>query len=72
MEIAKRVGKRIATVTTQTLFIRQEPTTESAKLGMLPAAEELLVLEETEGWVKVDFEEGIGWVSADYVALHSE
>lgn len=72
VEIAKRVGKRIATVTTQTLFIRQEPTTESAKLGMLPEAEELLVLEETEGWVKVDFEEGIGWVSADYVALHSE
>ncbi len=72
VEIAKHVGKRIATVTTQTLFIRQEPTTESAKLGMLPEAEELLVLEEIEGWVKVDFEEGTGWVSADYVSLHSE
>ena len=72
VELAKQVGKRIATVTTQTLFIREEPTTESAKLGMLPEAEELLVLEETEGWAKVDFEEGTGWISTDYVTLHSE
>jgi len=72
VEIAKRVGKRIATVTTQTLFIRKEPTTESDKLGMLPEGEELLVYEEREGWVKVDIEEGTGWVSADYVSLHSE
>jgi len=72
VELAKKVGKRIATVTTQTLFIRKEPTTESDKLGMLPEAEELLVLEEVEGWVKVDIEGGTGWVSADYVALHSE
>ncbi len=72
VEIAKQVGKRIATVTTQTLFIRREPTTESDKLGMLPEAEELLVLEEADGWVKVDIEGGTGWVCGDYVALHSE
>jgi len=72
VEIAKRVGKRIATVTTQTLFIRQEPTTESSKLGMLPEGEELLVLDETDGWAKVDFEEGTGWICEEYVSLHSE
>ncbi len=72
VEIARQVGKRIATVTTQTLFVRKEATTESPVLGMVPEAEELLVLEETEGWVKVDVEEGIGWVSTDYVELHSE
>ena len=72
VEIAKAVGTRIATVTTQTLFVRMEPTTESGILGMLPEAEELLVLEETEGWAKVDVEEGEGWVSTDYVSLHSE
>lgn len=70
--IARSVGTRIATVNTQTLFVRKEPTTESSILGMVPMADELLVLEETEGWVKVDVEEGIGWVSADYVELHSE
>ena len=72
VEIARSVGTRIATVTTQTLFVRTEPTTESSILGMVPEAEELLVLEETEGWVKVDVEEGIGWVSTDYVDLRSE
>lgn len=72
VEIARQMGKRIATVTTQTLFVRKEATTESSVLGMVPEAEELLVLEETEGWVKVDVEEGVGWVSTDYVELHSE
>ena len=72
VEIAKRVGTRIATVKTQTLFVRTEATTESSVMGMVPEAEELLVLEETDGWVKVDVEEGTGWVSADYVELRSE
>ncbi|MCM1193106.1 MAG: SH3 domain-containing protein [Butyrivibrio sp.] len=72
VEIARSVGTRIATVNTQTLFVRKEPTTESSILGMVPLADELLVLEEAEGWVKVDVEEGTGWVSADYVELHSE
>lgn len=72
VEIARRVGTRIATVDTQTLFVRQEPSTEASVLGMVPEGEELLVVEETEGWVKVDIEEGTGWVSTDYVILRSE
>ena len=72
VEIARRVGTRIATVDTQTLFVRQEPSTEASVLGMVPEGEELLVVEETEGWVKVDVEEGTGWVSTDYVILRSE
>lgn len=72
VEIAKQVGKRIATVNTQTLFVRAEATTESSVIGMVPEADELLVLEAEEGWVKVDVEEGTGWVSTDYVELHSE
>ncbi len=72
VEIAKAVGKRIATVTTQTLFVRQEPTTESSVIGMLPLGEELIVMDDTEGWAKVDVEEGIGWVSKDYVSIHGE
>ncbi len=72
VELAKKVGKRIATVTTETLFVRTEPSTECSILGMVPEADDLIVLEETEGWAKVDVEEGMGWVSTDYVALHSE
>ena len=72
VEIARQVGKRIATVTTETLFVRAEPSTECSILGMVPEADDLIVLEETEGWAKVDVEEGVGWVSTDFVSLHSE
>lgn len=72
IELARQVGTRLATVTTTTLFVRSEPTTESSIIGMVPIDEELLVLEEGEGWVKVDIEEGTGWVSDEYVTLHSE
>lgn len=70
--LAKEVGTRIATVTTTTLKVRTEPTTESSVLGLVPIEDELVVSEETDGWVKVDIEEGIGWVSMDYVTLHTE
>lgn len=70
--IAKEVGTHLATVNTQTLFVRTEPSLDAAKLGMVPEAEELLVLDETDDWVQVDVEEGVGWVSKDYVILHSE
>ena len=72
VEIAKQVGKRFATVTTQTLFVRKEPTTEASILSMVPEADELLILDEVEGWVQVDVEEGTGWISKDYVKIHSE
>jgi len=72
IELAKQVGTRIAKVNTTTLFVRTEPSTDSSVLGMVPLEDELVVTEETEGWVKVDIEEGIGWVSTDYVDLHTE
>ncbi|MCI8544344.1 MAG: SH3 domain-containing protein [Lachnospiraceae bacterium] len=72
VEIARQVGKRIATVNTETLYVREEPSTECNVIGMVPQTADLLVREEGEGWVKVDIEEGEGWVSADYVSLHSE
>ncbi len=72
VELAQQVRTRIATVATQTLFVRKAATTESKIIGMVPETEELVVSEETDGWVKVEVEEGIGWVSADYVTLRNE
>ncbi len=71
-KLAKEVGTRMATVTTQTLRVREEATTESSILGLIPEGEELIVEEEAEGWVKVSIEEGEGWVSIDYVELHTD
>ena len=72
VEIARQVGKRFATVTTTTLFVRTEPSLEAPRMSMVPEGDELLVLDEVEGWVQVDVEEGTGWISTEYATLHSE
>ena len=72
-ELAKQVSRRVATVQTETLFVRTEPTTESDVLGMVPDQEELTVTDETvDGWTKVSIEEGEGYVSNDYVSMSTE
>lgn len=72
-ELAKSVSRRVATVDTQTLFVRTEATTDSDVLGMVADQEELTVLDESvDGWVKVSIEEGEGYASTDYVTLSTE
>ncbi|MBP3602621.1 MAG: C40 family peptidase [Lachnospiraceae bacterium] len=70
--LAKEVGTRIATVTTTTLYVREGAGTETAVIGMVPNGDQLLVTEELDGWVKVNIEEGDGYVSLDYVTLSTE
>ena len=72
VELARKVGTRIATVNTETLFVRESPTTESSVVGFVPLSDELLVTEELDEWVKVNIEEGDGYVSREYVALSTE
>lgn len=72
IELAKKVGTRLATVTTTTLFVRSEPTTESSVISMIPEGEDYLVTDETDTWAKISLEDGEGWVSKDYVEIHSE
>ena len=69
---AKEVGTRLAEVTTTTLKVRKSATTDSAVLGLVPGGDILNVLEEVEGWVKVDVEDGPGYVSTDYVKVYTE
>ena len=55
--LAEQVGTRVATVTTETLRVRQEATTDSSILGLIPMGEELTVLDEQDGFVKVSIEQ---------------
>lgn len=71
-ELAKEVGKRVATVTTQTLRVRTDATTDASVLGLIGEGEELTVIDEQDGFVKVSIEEGDGWVSNDYVDLRTD
>jgi cell wall-associated NlpC family hydrolase len=70
--LAKEVSTRIATVNTQTLKVRKEPSVDAEVLGLVPMGDTLVVSEEVDGWVKVDVEEGIGWVSTEFVDLSRE
>lgn len=72
IELAKEVGTRMAIVSTTTLKVREEASTDSAVLGLVPIDEELRAVEEKDGWVKVDIEEGYGWVSRDYVTMRTD
>lgn len=72
IELAQEVGTRFATVTTTTLFVREEPSTEATILGMIPIEEQLVALEEIDGWAKVSIEEGEGYASMDYLTMHTE
>ena len=72
IELAKEVGTRIATVTTTTLKVRSEASLEATVLGLVPLEEELVVTEEVNGWVKVNIEEGDGFVSSEFVSLRTE
>ncbi len=71
-ELAKEVGTTYAVVNTTTLKVRQDASTDSAVLGLVPIDEELVVLEELDGWVKIAVEEGDGYVSKEYVKLRTD
>jgi len=71
-ELAKSVGRRLATVNTETLKVRTDASMDASVLGLVPGGDDLTVLEELDGWVKVTMEEGEGYVSTDYVTLSTD
>ena len=71
LELANDVGKMIATIDTEALRVRKDPSTEASILGNLPRGEIVEVLDEGEdGWICVDYEGKDGWVSGEYVVLN--
>ena len=74
-ELAKSVSTRLANVTTQTLYVREQPTTESSVEGMVPEGDDLVVTDESmadTGWVKVSLLDYEGYVSLEFVTLSTD
>ncbi len=67
--IAQTEAREVATVTTTTLRVRQKASTLSTTLSTVSKGEDLVVLEKSNGWVKVEVDDYEGYVSADYVKL---
>ena len=65
--IAQTEARNMAKVTTNSLRVRSEATTESQVLSSVHKDEEIVVLEELDGWLKVEVDDITGFVSKDYV-----
>ena len=63
---------KTVTVYTDTLKLRDEPSTDSAVIRLLSIGDKLTYIEEVEGWVKIKFEGSTGYVSKDYVKIEGE
>lgn len=78
-ELEDMFGTKWATVTTETLFVREKKSTESTILTMIPLGETYEVIKEYDDWVKILVDEGEdgqdsmkGYVSKDYVEISVE
>lgn len=69
--LANDVGKMIATINTETLRVRMEPSTEAGIYGLLPKGEivDVLGTDEENGWICIDYNGDDGYVSSEYVNL---
>ena len=71
--LVQSVGRRVATVNTETLKVRTTASTDAEVLGLVSGEDDLTVVDEsTDGWVGVSTADGTGYVSADYVTLDTE
>lgn len=71
-ELVDKYAKKKATVTTETLFVRQHKSTESTILTMIPEDEQYTVIEEGEYWAKIRVDDTKGFVKKDYVKITAE
>ncbi len=70
--LAEELGTRMAQVQCDRLLVRKEAKPDGEVLGMVAMYDELMVTEEMDGWVKVDIEEGFGWVAREFVKVYTE
>lgn len=71
-ELAAEYGTRMARVLCDGLLVRGEADAEGDVLGMVAMGDELIVLEEIEGWVCVDIEAGYGWISDEFLKVYTD
>lgn len=70
--LASKLGNRMAQVLCERLVVRYGASEDAEIMGMVAMGDALIVTGETEGWVRVDVEEGFGWISKDYVRVYTD
>lgn len=72
LKIARDVEVTLAKIDTSVLNVRSKPTTDSNILGTFGKGEELVVVDTEDGFAKVDYNNKTGYISLDYVKIHTE
>ena len=72
-KVAEKFGKKIATVNTTTLKVRQKKSTESLVVTLIPDEESYNVVNEFDKWVKIKVDgDTKGYVAKEYVDISIE
>ncbi len=72
-KVAEKFGKKIATVNTTTLKVRQKKSTESLVVTLIPDEESYNVVNEYDKWVKIKVDgDTKGYVAKEYVDISIE
>lgn len=71
-ELAKKVGVKTATITGETVKLREKATTESACITLIALGEELEVLKVEDNWVRVAVDNDKGWIARELVEISYE
>ena len=70
--VCKDASERIATITTETLKLRKEASTEAGVYTLLSGEQKVTVVDETaEGWLKVKFNNYEGYISSEYASVET-
>lgn len=66
---AADIMQTVATVTADVLNVRAEQNTECSVIARMPKGEEVPVIEEYDGWAKVEVDGEVGYICTDYVTI---
>jgi cell wall-associated NlpC family hydrolase len=69
IEIAKEEVTTYATVTTETLRVRSEESTDSDIVSLVNIGEDLVVVDESDEWALVEVDDESGYVYKEYVTI---
>lgn len=71
--LVEEYASKYATITTETLFVREDQSTESSVINMVPGGETFYIIKEYDNWVEIMIdEEDSGFVSKDYIDITVE
>lgn len=72
-KLVDEFASKYAVITTETLFVREKPSTEAAITTMVPFGERYYIIKENKNWAKIMLDgDETGFISKDYIDIDIE